>query len=307
MTLFRVLYWGLSYSVGLVCFTILLLRYLQARDSMALKLLGYLVPFGVSVASLSLLELFSVTGPIGNIFGQLALAGAALVIATFPGYALAFDDLPRRRRLAFPMRIGGVALAAADLVFVFWPGLVRDVLHFLTLAALGLAIFVGMTWMVRGRTHRKRKHHGVWMAVLFVFFGLVCVLDFFRAFIPGLGFEDWRYVVLPAFYAYLNIFIVYAHIIEWDSRVAQRDKEGSTPAAETLKQYGVSSRESEVLSHLARGRTYGEIADVLCVSLATIKTHLSHLYEKTGTRNKVELINLLYDSMDSSHNQPNTR
>jgi DNA-binding CsgD family transcriptional regulator len=300
MTLFKVLYWGLSYSVGLICVTILFLRYVQARDAVALKLLGYLVPFGVSVASLSLLELFPVTGFIGNIFGQVALMGAALVIAAFPGYALEFDDLPRRRRLASFMRFGGAALAVADLAVIFRPGLVRDVLQFLTLGSLGLAIFAGMSWMVRGRTHRKKRHHGAWMAILFVFFGLVCVLDFFRRFIPGMGAADWRYVVLPAFYAYLNIFVLYSHITEWAPQIAQRDTVDADPTAEALKRFGVSSREAEVLTHLARGRTYSEIADSLCVSLATIKTHLSHLYEKTGTRNKVELINLLYDSMENS-------
>lgn len=307
MTLFRVLYWGLAYSVGLICVTVLFLRYLQARDRVALKLLAYLVPFGVSLASLSLLEIFSLSSSLGLVLGQVALAGAALVIAAFPAYALEFDALRSRRRLALAARGIGLVLAAVDLAAVFLPGVVRDSFHFLTLASLGAAIFVGMSWITRGHLHIKGKHHRKWMAVLFAFFGLVFILDFFRAFIPGLGFADWRYVVLPAFYAYLNIFIVYSHFKEWAPQIADRDKAGSEPAAESLKRYGVSSRETEVLSHLARGRTYGEIADTLCVSLATIKTHLSHLYEKTGTRNKVELINLLYDSMENAQNQPNAR
>jgi DNA-binding CsgD family transcriptional regulator len=307
MTLFRVLYWGLSYSVGLVCVTILFLRYIQARDKVALKLLAYLLPFGVSLASLSLLEAFSVTAFLGRTLGQVALAGAALVIATFPAYALVFDDLKSRRRLAFIMKVVGVTLAAIDLFCIFTPDPIRSGFHFLTLACLGVAIFVGMTWITRGEVHHKKKHHWAWMTSLFVFFGLVFFLDFFRDFIPGLNFADWRYVILPAFYAYLNIFIIYSHITQWAPRIEQKDKVVSEPAVESLKRFGVSSRETEVLSHLARGRTYGEIADVLCVSLATIKTHLSHLYEKTGTRNKVELINLLYDSIESPQNQPNAR
>jgi DNA-binding CsgD family transcriptional regulator len=79
---------------------------------------------------------------------------------------------------------------------------------------------------------------------------------------------------------------------------------GPEAREDLLERFGISKRESEVLGLLRLGRTYLEMADGLCVSLATIKSHVSHLYEKTRTRNKVELINLLYDSSASREIQP---
>jgi DNA-binding CsgD family transcriptional regulator len=42
----------------------------------------------------------------------------------------------------------------------------------------------------------------------------------------------------------------------------------------------LTRRESEVLRLLARGRSYGEIADLLGVSINTVATHIKKLYLK---------------------------
>jgi DNA-binding NarL/FixJ family response regulator len=51
----------------------------------------------------------------------------------------------------------------------------------------------------------------------------------------------------------------------------------------------LTSREEEVLLTVARGRTNGEIADELYISLSTVKTHLASLMSKLGARNRVEI------------------
>lgn len=50
-----------------------------------------------------------------------------------------------------------------------------------------------------------------------------------------------------------------------------------------------TDRELEVLKELLKGDSNQEIADRLCMSLSTLKTHLQHLQEKTGYRNRMEL------------------
>ncbi len=52
----------------------------------------------------------------------------------------------------------------------------------------------------------------------------------------------------------------------------------------------LSPREYEILSLLADGRKYQEIADQLFVSYDTVKTHIRHVYEKLEVRNKAEAI-----------------
>ncbi|MBR5965405.1 MAG: helix-turn-helix transcriptional regulator, partial [Treponema sp.] len=51
----------------------------------------------------------------------------------------------------------------------------------------------------------------------------------------------------------------------------------------------LSKREREVAALLLQGKTSQETADALFVSLATIKTHVQRIYQKTGARNRVQL------------------
>lgn len=55
----------------------------------------------------------------------------------------------------------------------------------------------------------------------------------------------------------------------------------------------LTDREREILACAAAGRGNKEIADQLCVSSDTVKTHLHHIYRKLGVSGRVEAI-LLY-------------
>lgn len=55
----------------------------------------------------------------------------------------------------------------------------------------------------------------------------------------------------------------------------------------------LSSREMEVLALISQSMTNEEIADKLCLSSKTVKTHLRNIFAKTGIRNRVEA-SLLY-------------
>ena len=57
--------------------------------------------------------------------------------------------------------------------------------------------------------------------------------------------------------------------------------------------YGLSPREEEVLRLLARGWTHQAIADELFVSTGTVKTHVKHIYEKTGAHSRQQLITMM--------------
>lgn len=59
--------------------------------------------------------------------------------------------------------------------------------------------------------------------------------------------------------------------------------------------YGLSQRERDVLFLLAKGRTIGYIADELGVSFNTAKSHIRHVYVKTGVHTRQELLNLIED------------
>jgi len=52
----------------------------------------------------------------------------------------------------------------------------------------------------------------------------------------------------------------------------------------------LSAREEEVLRFLAQGHRSKEIADELSVSLATVNTHIRHIYEKLHVRSRAEAV-----------------
>jgi DNA-binding NarL/FixJ family response regulator len=52
----------------------------------------------------------------------------------------------------------------------------------------------------------------------------------------------------------------------------------------------LTPREVEVLTQIAAGQSNTEIAATLFVSVATIKTHINHIFAKTGLRDRAQLV-----------------
>ncbi|HET7017571.1 MAG TPA: response regulator transcription factor, partial [Streptosporangiaceae bacterium] len=52
----------------------------------------------------------------------------------------------------------------------------------------------------------------------------------------------------------------------------------------------LTPREAEVLAHIAAGLSNAEIASTLFVSEATVKTHINHIFAKTGLRDRAQLV-----------------
>jgi len=63
--------------------------------------------------------------------------------------------------------------------------------------------------------------------------------------------------------------------------------------------FGLTCAETRVLAHLARDHTPAEISAALSVSLATVRTHLQSLFQKTGARRQPELVRLALTASSS--------
>jgi DNA-binding NarL/FixJ family response regulator len=77
------------------------------------------------------------------------------------------------------------------------------------------------------------------------------------------------------------------------SHYVRRPSSGAGRPAEVAE---LSERELEILGLVARGLSNGEIADALVISVATVKTHVRHVLQKLGLRDRVQLVVLAYES-----------
>jgi DNA-binding NarL/FixJ family response regulator len=79
-------------------------------------------------------------------------------------------------------------------------------------------------------------------------------------------------------------------LIEHFARQAEPDQQ------HVQRVQGLTSREVELLTAVARGLTNAEISAELYISLSTTKTHVSHLLDKLGARDRVQLTIVAYEA-----------
>ena len=62
-----------------------------------------------------------------------------------------------------------------------------------------------------------------------------------------------------------------------------------------LPRAGLSERELEIVERVAEGLTNQEIATTLMISKRTVDNHVSNVFNKTGAKNRVALLNWAMD------------
>jgi two-component system, NarL family, response regulator LiaR len=119
---------------------------------------------------------------------------------------------------------------------------------------------------------------------------------------------EWRFVIMDhAFEVYIGaIALVFTSLGIWLAIKLTKPKtrtvivekevyitkpaEGANPDEKALLKAGISKREWEVLALMSEGLSNQEIADRLFVSLNTIKTHSSNLFEKLDVKRRTQAI-----------------
>lgn len=69
--------------------------------------------------------------------------------------------------------------------------------------------------------------------------------------------------------------------------------------AEIAERFRLSTRETEVLGYLGRGRSVPYMREAMTISKSTIETHIKHIYAKTGVHSKQELLDLIESFQNS--------
>jgi DNA-binding NarL/FixJ family response regulator len=71
------------------------------------------------------------------------------------------------------------------------------------------------------------------------------------------------------------------------------------PVVDTVKleDFGLTSREREVLHNLAQGTSNKEISNKLFISVETVKSHIKNIYKKLEVKNRVEAMKVYSDKL----------
>ena len=69
-------------------------------------------------------------------------------------------------------------------------------------------------------------------------------------------------------------------------------KKGVFQSAQVVKDYQLTPREIEVLTHLPSGATAAAIGSLLFLTEATVKTHLAAIYRKLGAVNRAQAVSI---------------
>jgi DNA-binding CsgD family transcriptional regulator len=64
-----------------------------------------------------------------------------------------------------------------------------------------------------------------------------------------------------------------------------------------MSKYKITTREMEVIELVCQGKTNKEIADQLFISVDTVKDHNYKIFQKTGVKNRIQLVNLVSNTL----------
>ena len=101
--------------------------------------------------------------------------------------------------------------------------------------------------------------------------------------IRGPDNDPWRFTVAPKRFDQETMLLVWI----------ERAQPGSRASQSMQRIYGLTDSEVPVLNALSEGMSASEIGDCLKLSVATVRSHLQHIYQKTGCNKATQVAKLV--------------
>jgi DNA-binding CsgD family transcriptional regulator len=211
------------------------------------------------------------------------------------------SGFPKHVERGFAIASGLIAIAFGAFFLFPFPLTVYTGMYALIYADLSLALlYFSLSSMIfRRRTPPSTAiHHynhaltilrGLTIALLPALF----VVDFIGWMIPALAAiipEDLS--ILPAFYVVMSLIMLVGSINE----ILEPVPPPEMPLLDEtlLRRFNLSRREAEIMLLALQFLSYKEIGEELFISVGTVRTHLIHIYQKTGARNRLELSRIVH-------------
>jgi len=88
-----------------------------------------------------------------------------------------------------------------------------------------------------------------------------------------------------------------------DANLILMEEERTLPETGALGTFGLTAREVEVLTWIARGKTNIDIASILQMHIGTVKKHVEHIFMKLGVETRTAATALALASRSPEDNQ----
>ena len=180
------------------------------------------------------------------------------------------------------------------------------------LSLLFLTIAVGVLACLRWRDALRGAFFLALGALAAALVAALCMGPLFDV----LPYQDEVFVALP-FVVNLGVLVLAVTLGGWllgtlPSQVASGSM-GETPTnarvsggsavapscAELATRWGLTAREAQVFELIVQGRNEPYMSERLCISRATVKTHVNHIYKKAGVLSRQELLDRVHGDGDA--------
>jgi DNA-binding CsgD family transcriptional regulator len=291
------LFYLISLSTGVLSIGISTGIYLHYRREPLLYYILFLVSLTLIIVSLSITRYLAILriAYFTRIFSPveiLGFAGLLMVMVVLPRFLHSLMARPysNLRRILFP----GLALIQAVIILLFgFYELGERLIIYLSspfiFVFLYCLIFMG-TYI--GKIGNRILKNGI--IVFFILSLLYFPLNLIEMIRDKYSFFNASYAfelfTLPLYFLALNLFsIIFSLLFFNQPAFVERGR----ITDHFQRAYNISNRESEIIECLVSGLKNEEIADKLFISTKTVNNHIYNIFQKTGVKNRVQLVNLL--------------
>lgn len=133
---------------------------------------------------------------------------------------------------------------------------------------------------------------------------VVISCSLFPFFVASIIFNGVQDLFLPIYAILYSVaFLVFLCVALNTKNKSDKSKEGETASLEReeskrerYEKYHLTGREIEIVGLIREGYTNKEIAENLHISFNTVSNHISNIFDKTGVRSRIDLLNLLEEA-----------
>jgi len=193
-------------------------------------------------------------------------------------------------------KMPGIEINAAVLKMLLEKNFYYSVSPFVNTVLFFLSVFLPLLFLFI-----KKKRLQFFLSVSFSLFAFYTFLVFLAFLIFQLIFILFLPLLsLALFTALLVVYRIWQDKENLKKEIQLLEETLSHPARKKNKQleipetfllkYEISEREKEVLEHIIRGKANQSIADILFISISTVKKHINKIFQKTLSESREELV-----------------